>query len=248
MRRESVISVGLALASHAAVLFCVPAILLRPALKSPEPAYIEVTLAAAPPVMPVAEPEPQVSQPAPRPTPKPDAEPPPPTEPAFQQPDPLVAPLKPEILKLPVPPPAEPPPAPPESAQQVATASTPDLATASPATQVTQATGINAVTKQASVSSEYQLLSQPYYVKRGQAKYPLEAKKLRQEGTVVLALYINALGRLDKIEIKESSGFPLLDEAAIAAERQSRFRPAYIGNRPAPSKAEVPYRFQLAHD
>jgi protein TonB len=138
---------------------------------------------------------------------------------------------------------AESQPAPLAPARQVATASTPDSATVDG-----QAADIGVVTNQGTVGSEYQLLNQPYYTKRGQARYPLEAKKLRQEGTVVLTLYINALGRLDKIEIKESSGFPQLDEAAIAAERQSRFRPAYLGNRPVASKAEVPYRFQLGRE
>lgn len=245
MRRESVISIGLALASHAVVLFGVPATLLRPAVKSPEPTYMEVSLTAAPPALesatPTDEPEPQVSQPAPLPTSKPEPETPPPK----QQPHELatfVPPSEPEDLKPTEPTPARTPPATPP---QIAPASKPDSAPASPALEGAQAASINAITNQASVSSEYHLLSQPYYVKRGQARYPLEAKKLRQEGTVVLSLYINAFGRLDKIEVRESSGFPLLDEAAIAAERQSRFRPAYIGNRPVPSKAEVPYRFQL---
>ncbi len=250
MRRESVISIGLALASHAVVLFGVPGTLLRPALTSPEPVYIEVSLAAAPPALesaaPAVESAPQVSQPAPLPTPKPETEAPPP-KPEPPQPEPVVPRPKPEDLK-PEPPPAEPAPAPPEPPQQVATASTPDSAIASPATDRAQATGVSAVANQPNGGGEYQVLNQPYYVKRGQARYPLEAKKSHQEGTVVLTLYINALGRLDKIEVKESSGFPLLDEAAITAERQSRFRPAYLGNRPVPSKAEVPYRFRLARD
>lgn len=209
---------------------------------------MEVSLMAAPPALPVAEIEPQVPQPAPAPTPKPEVESPPQPEAEPRQPDPNVAAPEPEVLKMPEPTPPDPQPAPPEPAHEVATASTPDSATTSPATQGSQPAGVGVVTNQASVGSEYQLLSQPYYTKRGQARYPLEAKKLRQEGTVVLTLYINALGRLDKIEIKESSGFPLLDKAAIAAERQSRFRPAYLGNRPVASKAEVPYRFQLGRE
>lgn len=245
MRRESVISIGLALASHAVVLFGVPAILLRPAVKSPEPAYIEVSLAAAPPDLasatPTDEPEPQVPQPAPLPTPKPEPETPPPKQ-EPHEPAPVVPPSEPEDLKPPEPTPA---PTPPATPPQIAPASKPDSAPASLAHEGAQAASINAITNQASVSSEYHLLSQPYYVKRGQARYPLEAKKLRQEGTVVLTLYINALGKLDKIEVNQSSGFPLLDEAAIAAEHHSRFRPAYRGNRPVACRAEVPYRFVL---
>lgn len=243
MRQESVISIGLALASHAVVLFGVPGTLLRPAPKAPEPAYIEVSLMAAPLALPVAEIEPQGSQPAPAPTPKPEVESPPQPEAEPQQPAPIVAPSEPEVPKMPESTPADPQPVPPAPAHQIATDPTPDSAPVDG-----QAAGVGVVTNQVTVGGEYQLLNQPYYKKRGQAKYPLEAKKLRQEGTVVLTLYINALGRLDKIEIKESSGFPLLDEAAIAAERQSRFRPAYLGNRPLASKAEVPYRFQLGRE
>jgi periplasmic protein TonB len=247
MRRESVISVGLAVAGHAVVLFGVPATLLRPALKAPEPAYMEVSLLPAPPALPAGEVESQVLQPAPAPIPKPNAEPPPEVEAEPQRPDAINVPPEPEALKMPEPTAPDPQPAPTEPAHQVATASAPDSATTSSATQSRPAAGVGVVTNQAS-GTEYQLLSQPYYTKRGQARYPREAKKLRQEGTVVLTLYINALGRLDKIEVKQSSGFPLLDEAAIAAERQSRFRPAYLGNRPVASKAEVPYRFQLERD
>jgi len=247
MRRESVISVGLAVAGHAVVLFGVPATMLRPSPQPPETAYVEVSLMPAPPALPAAEDQPQVSQPAPAPPPKPDVEPPPQPEVEPQRTVPIIAPSEPEVLKMPESAPPEPQPAPPEPAHQGATAST-DSATTGSATQGSQPAGVRVVTNQVSVDGVYQLLNQPYYTKRGQARYPLEAKKLRQEGTVVLTLYINALGRLDKIEIKESSGFPLLDEATIAAERQSRFRPAYLGNRPVASKAEVPYRFQLGRE
>ncbi len=67
----------------------------------------------------------------------------------------------------------------------------------------------------------------------------------RQEGSVVLTLYINEFGKLDKVEIKESSGFKILDDAALFAARYSTFKPAYVDGRPTPCKAEAPYRFVL---
>ena len=91
----------------------------------------------------------------------------------------------------------------------------------------------------------YETIERPYYVKRGQPEYPIEAKRLKQEGIVVLALFINEKGQLDKVEVVQSSGFPLLDRAAIAAERRSRFRPAHRGGHAIACKAEVPYRFVL---
>ena len=42
-------------------------------------------------------------------------------------------------------------------------------------------------------------------------------------------LYINGSGTLDKVEIIKSSGFPLLDEAAIKEMKQSHFQPAMDG-------------------
>jgi periplasmic protein TonB len=92
---------------------------------------------------------------------------------------------------------------------------------------------------------QYQAVEQPYYRKRGRPEYPPEAKRLKQEGVLLLALFINEKGRLDKVEVVQSSGFPLLDQAAIEAEQRSRFRPAFLDGKPIACKAEVPYRFVL---
>ena len=56
--------------------------------------------------------------------------------------------------------------------------------------------------------------------------YPLMARRLRQEGTVAVGFVVQADGRLTAIELLESSGHQLLDEAALAAVREvGRFRP-----------------------
>jgi protein TonB len=56
--------------------------------------------------------------------------------------------------------------------------------------------------------------------------YPLMARRLRQEGTVAVGFVVQADGRLTAIELLESSGHRLLDEAALAAVREvARFRP-----------------------
>lgn len=101
------------------------------------------------------------------------------------------------------------------------------------------------IRKSGNTTTPYKNIEQPQYLKRGKPAYPSEAKRLKQEGTVVLALFINERGGLDKIEVVQSSGFPLLDQAAIEAERRSRFSPASFGGEPTACKAEVPYRFVL---
>lgn len=56
--------------------------------------------------------------------------------------------------------------------------------------------------------------------------YPLMARRLRQEGTVAVGFVVQADGHLTAIELLESSGHRLLDEAALAAVREvARFRP-----------------------
>ena len=45
--------------------------------------------------------------------------------------------------------------------------------------------------------------------------YPPIAKKSKQEGTVLLAFTVNRHGDISESSIKKSSGYPLLDEAAI---------------------------------
>ncbi|MBA4148369.1 MAG: TonB family protein [Verrucomicrobia bacterium] len=83
------------------------------------------------------------------------------------------------------------------------------------------------------------------YLKQVKPIYPLEARRLKQEGKVVVNFYINASGKVDKVELHESSGHSLLDQAALAAAQRSRLRPAYINNRPVNSKAQAPFWFVL---
>lgn len=56
--------------------------------------------------------------------------------------------------------------------------------------------------------------------------YPASARQAGQEGTVVLRIEIQANGRPGDISIIRSSGYPLLDEAAVASLRSWRFIPA----------------------
>ncbi|MBO0710433.1 MAG: energy transducer TonB, partial [Acetobacteraceae bacterium] len=52
-------------------------------------------------------------------------------------------------------------------------------------------------------------------------------------------------GSLASVSLAQSSGSPALDEAALAAVRQSRFSPATRGGVPVAGAAEVPIVFRL---
>jgi len=62
--------------------------------------------------------------------------------------------------------------------------------------------------------------------KNKQPEYPPSAKRLKQQGTVVLALFVGLDGRVGEAKIATSSGFPVLDEAALKeALRSWRYSP-----------------------
>ncbi|RVU03646.1 energy transducer TonB [Novosphingobium umbonatum] len=55
--------------------------------------------------------------------------------------------------------------------------------------------------------------------------YPLESRRKREEGTVVLSLLLSAEGRVADISVSSSSGFARLDNAALEAVRKWRWSP-----------------------
>ncbi len=59
--------------------------------------------------------------------------------------------------------------------------------------------------------------------------YPLAAKRRGDQGTVLVHLIVTANGLAKNVAVEKSSGFPALDEAAVAAVRNWRFVPARQG-------------------
>ena len=59
--------------------------------------------------------------------------------------------------------------------------------------------------------------------------YPMEARLNHQEGTVRLKIKIGALGNVVQVELLQSSGHKVLDDAAIVAARHWKAHPRYAG-------------------
>lgn len=57
-------------------------------------------------------------------------------------------------------------------------------------------------------------------------RYPLESRRLREQGTVVLAVEVTIDGRVASVHVANSSGHPRLDRSALDTVKSWRFQPA----------------------
>jgi protein TonB len=88
-------------------------------------------------------------------------------------------------------------------------------------------------------------MAYPRYQLNAPPTYPGLARKRGQEGTVFLKVLVNKEGRVDELEIKTSSGFTLLDRAAVSAVRKWSFEPGRRGEERVPMWVRVPVTFKL---
>ncbi len=75
--------------------------------------------------------------------------------------------------------------------------------------------------------------------------YPSRSRRNGEEGVVVLRVELGETGKVDAARVQSSSGFPRLDEAAIAAVRVWRCKPARRNGQPVSATALQPFKFVL---
>lgn len=144
----------------------------------------------------------------------------------------LVAP--PPIVVTPAPPPvmalAEVPalPSPAAVAIKQATTRAADAAPAAPSTSTTEA---------GDLSSKMISATPP--------TYPLESRRSHEQGTVVLAVLLSIEGRVERISVAKSSGYPRLDRAAYGAVRHWRWSPTVRDGQPVLVQGNVVIPFVL---
>jgi TonB family protein len=73
-------------------------------------------------------------------------------------------------------------------------------------------------------------------------EYTEEARQAQVEGKVVLGMSIDKMGRVSDVHVLESLDKGL-DEQAVAAVQQWKFRPAVNGGQPVPVEAKTELRF-----
>ncbi|MGB6971134.1 MAG: energy transducer TonB, partial [Desulfobulbales bacterium] len=88
-------------------------------------------------------------------------------------------------------------------------------------------------------------MAYPRYQSTTPPAYPGRARKRGQEGTVFLQVLVNREGRVDNLEIETSSGFTLLDRAAVSSVKKWSFEPGRRGQERIPMWVRVPVTFKL---
>lgn len=89
----------------------------------------------------------------------------------------------------------------------------------------------------------YALSEKPEEIKRVNPEYPELAKKAGIEGTVVVKVLVNTKGDVEKVEVLKSH--PLLDEAAVEAAKQFKFKPGKQRDKLVKVWVSIPFNFKL---
>jgi len=85
----------------------------------------------------------------------------------------------------------------------------------------------------------------PAFLRNPPPTYPEQARRAGEEGLVLLRVAVNALGEVDSVSIVTSSGYEILDRAALRAVKNWKFRPSEIGGTAINSELAIPIRFRL---
>jgi protein TonB len=239
----------LSAAVHAAVLWCDPGVHRQPPALSGSQAPIVVSLAytgvekeaaavsrKSAPLPPTSEPKPKPPQPAaaikraapskkaPSPTPPASA-----PQPVVQAEPPAIAAAQPEVTR------------------QAAAASTrPSAGPAAPAQAGNPAPSRNGIqTSSPTTAGNILIPAAPLYRQNPPPPYPRIAKARGYQGRTLLNVLVGRDGRVLDAAVATSSGYGLLDEAALKAVAEWIFEPAKRGDEAVEMWVKVPIRFQI---
>ena len=225
---RNVVVVGAVVMAHAAALWAI-----QHGMGQPHPQELIV------PAQVIAE---FIASPAPEPTPAPPT-PPKPTPPVPPPPKPAPKP-KPVVTKAPPLPKAIRDPAPAPDAPRGTLDTAPVPAEQAPPAPVSPPTPPAPPAPPAAPRIE-QPSSNAAYLNNPAPPYPSMSKRMGEQGKVLLRVYVNEQGLPEKIEIKQSSGYERLDEAAIATVQRWKFVPGKRNGVPEAMWNIVPINFVL---
>ncbi len=88
-------------------------------------------------------------------------------------------------------------------------------------------------------------LARPLYKQNTSPNYPLRARRMGYEGLVLLKVLVAENGRVADLEVLKSSGYSILDLAAISSVKTWLFEPGTEDGKKKKMWVKIPIRFQL---
>lgn len=85
------------------------------------------------------------------------------------------------------------------------------------------------------------------YLRNPKPLYPAMSRRLKEQGTVLLRVFVTAAGHATQVTLKASSGFERLDSTAKTAVAGWRFVPAMRDDKPVDAWVIVPIKFSLSN-
>jgi protein TonB len=122
---------------------------------------------------------------------------------------------------------------------------TPAVATATSATPSNPLVSHQAVATAPASEQRSEASFDAAYLNNPAPAYPLISRRQGESGKVLLLVQVTPHGTAAQVEIKQSCGFPRLDEAALEAVRKWHFVPARHGDVAVAASVVVPLSFKL---
>jgi protein TonB len=85
------------------------------------------------------------------------------------------------------------------------------------------------------------------YLRNPKPLYPAISRRLKEQGTVLLRVFVTAAGQPTQVTLKTSSGFERLDNTAKLAVTGWKFVPATREDKPVDAWVIVPIKFSLSN-
>jgi protein TonB len=76
--------------------------------------------------------------------------------------------------------------------------------------------------------------------------YPISSRENGEQGAVMLYACITDHGKVERVDLAQSSGYPALDRSALNTIRHWSFRPAQESGKSIPMCYRLPIRFLLS--
>ena len=151
-------------------------------------------------------------------------------------------PARPKQLPPPVPPQAQPTPPQPVASTEPAPVQAPAPVATTPAAPPIEAATVTTAAAAARIELPS---SNAAYLNNPRPAYPALSRRLGEQGKVVVRVLIGVDGTAQQAEIRTSSGYARLDQAALATVRSWRYVPGKRGGVPEAMWFNVPINFVL---